>query len=51
MKPLAAWHNRDYRGGEDNGLANRRLQPLGHLSGPPGMPQGLGLGKQRSASA
>jgi hypothetical protein len=28
-----------------NGLANRRLQPLGHLSGALDMPQGFGLGK------
>src|SRR5262245_22498609 len=29
-----------------NGLANRRLQPLGHLSGPAGMPEGVHLDKR-----
>jgi hypothetical protein len=30
-----------------NGLANRRLQPLGHLSGTAGMPEGRFLDKAR----
>ena len=31
-----------------NGLANRRLQPLGHLSGAADMPDGCGQHKARS---